>query len=322
MSYIFCIGESLVDFIAQAGIPDVGASEIFERAAGGAVSNVAVGIARLGGSAHFCGTLSRDAFGKFLLRTLAHEYVGVDDVELVDAATTLAFVARAESGERDFMFVRNPGADSLLEQTDVNERSLMKSRVLHFGGVLLSSEPARSTCLTSARNARSAGVFVSFDPNARPSLFRSHDEMVRMLREGSSLSTLVKLSDEDLLNMEIAPDDPLALFNDVTKAVVVTRGARPCAWYLRDNGQGEVSAPNITPVDTTGAGDAMMAALLWRLVWTHELKLTAASLHDAVRYGCAAGALACLHEGAIPSLPDATAVEAILSQVGSSELPN
>jgi len=319
MSYVVCVGESLVDFIAQAGIANLGASEFFSRAAGGAVSNVAVGIARLGGTAHFAGTVSRDPFGKYLVSTLAHENVNLDDVRVVDATTTFAFVARGEHGERDFMFVRHPGADSLLELGDVAEGTITRAKALHFGGVLLSSEPARSTCMALAQTARSNGVFVTFDPNARPSLFQTSEEMTRLLLAGCACANLVKLSDEDLTSMQLPPDDPRALLSDATQAVIMTRAERGCAWFLRDGSHGEVRGPRIEPVDTTGAGDACMAAILWRLLWTHDLALNAASTQDAVRYGCAAGALACLREGAIPALPTAAEVEAMVAQGAANE---
>ena len=119
--------------------------------------------------------------------------------------------------------------------------------------------------------------------------------------------------------MQLPPDDPRALLSDATEAVIMTRAERGCAWFLRDGSHGEVRGPRIEPVDTTGAGDACMAAILWRLLWTHDLALNAASTQDAVRYGCAAGALACLREGAIPALPTAAEVEAMVAQGAANE---
>src|SRR5579864_2859485 len=150
MTKIIRVGESLVDFIAQTESVDVGGSEFFRRAAGGAVSNVAVGIARLGGEVAFAGTIGGDSFGKFLLGTLAHENVNVDGVRVVDANTTLAFVARRAGGVPDFLFVRNPGADSQLEAEDFDGDTLAKAKALHFGGVLLATEPSRSACFAAA----------------------------------------------------------------------------------------------------------------------------------------------------------------------------
>lgn len=315
MSFTLCVGEALIDFVAQSQLGDLGNSEFFRRAAGGAVANVAVGIARLGGEAHFAGTLSRDTFGRFLLRTLAHENVNVDSVRVVDVPTTLAFVARGEEGERDFLFLRDPGADSLLSTADIYAHELAHARILHFGGVLLSSEPARSTCLAAAASARRAGALVSFDPNARPALFASPEEMQRSLAAGCGAAHLVKLSDEDLQAMSVPADDPSSLLNEITRAVIVTLGARGCRWITAAGEAGEVGVPHIDPVDTTGAGDAMMAAVLWRLTSAHGAKLSGSGLADAARYGCAAGAVACLREGAIPALATREELETMLPRL-------
>jgi len=125
----------------------------------------------------------------------------------------------------------------------------------------------------------------------------------------------------DSVSVVLPPDDT-ALFSATTKAIVVTRAARGAGWYLSDGSHGEVAAPRIEPVDTTGAGDAASAAILWRLIWTHHSALTREALNDAVAYGCAAGSFACLREGAIPSLPSAAQVEAMLSQVASATPQN
>lgn len=315
MSFVLCVGEALIDFVAQTRVSDVGASELFRRAAGGAVANVAVGIARLGGDVHFAGALSRDAFGRFLLRTLAHENVNVDDVRIVDAATTLAFVARGDQGARDFFFLRNPGADSQLSMADIYAHELAHARGLHFGGVLLSSDPARSTCLAAAASARRAGALVSFDPNARPQLFDSADEMKRWLIAGCASSDLVKLSEDDLADLGMQLPDARKLLNEITRAVIVSRGERGCVWMNANGESAEVQSPRVDVVDTTGAGDAMMAAILWRLGRRHGEQFSSDALADAARYGCAAGALACTREGAIPSLPTAAELESMRSRL-------
>jgi fructokinase len=307
-----CVGEALVDFIAQSEVPDVGTSEFFRRAAGGAVSNVAAAIARLGGDAAFVGTVSRDRFGKFLVRTLAHANVNVDGVRLVDAATTIAFVSRGPYGERDFMFVRNPGADSLLQPDDLDEKMLTSARALHFGGVLLAGEPARAACLAAAEVAGQAGVLVSIDVNVRASLFDSASQMRQVLLGACRLAKLVKLSSEDMSQLGFERSDPKSLLRGATQAVIVTDGANGCRFALSEEVEGKAPAPPVQAVDTTGAGDAFMGALLWRLVNTHGARLSEAALTDGVSYGCAAGALACLKEGAIAALPSASELEAFM----------
>jgi len=314
MNRIACVGEALIDFVAQTQLADVGASEYFLRAAGGAVSNVAVGIARLGGRSTFAGAIARDPFGTFLLRTLARENVDVDATRLVDASTTLAFVARGPAGARDFFFVRNPGADSLLQPDDLDAAMLKNARVVHFGGVLMSSEPGRSASLRAAEIGRSAGALVSFDPNARGALFASADEMRDELRSACRRAALVKCSIDDLSTMGVDPDDPKPLFADGVEALVVTDGDGECRWFASDGALGKALPPQVEPIDTTGAGDAFMAALLVRMVEHHDARPTSQALDDCVRYACAAGALATLQEGAIPSMPHAADVETLLAK--------
>jgi fructokinase len=321
LSFVLCVGEALIDFVAQSPVADVGSSELFRRAAGGAVANVAVGIARLGSDAHFAGTISSDPFGHYLLRTLAHEGVNVDGVRTVREATTLAFVARGEHGERDFLFVRNPGADSCLDLADLADldaRQLSRARTLHFGGVLLSTEPARSACLGAASAALRAGALVSFDANVRANLWSSPDEMRRTSLAGCARATLVKLSEEDAQALGIDVSDATALLNETTRVVVLTRGAHGATTWLRGGETIQTAAPVVEPIDTTGAGDAATAGILWRLLHMNN-ELSATTLTDAVRFGCAAGALACLREGAIPSLPTAAAVEAMLARSASAD---
>jgi fructokinase len=285
---------------------------MFRRAAGGAVSNVAVGIARLGGSAAFVGAVSRDAFGKFLLQTLAHENVNVDATRLVDANTTLAFVARGPEGERAFEFVRNPGADSTLTAADLDSEFIARARVVHFGGVLLSAEPGKSATLRAAALGRNAGALVTFDPNARPALFTSAHDMRSTLRSACAQADLIKCSTEDLAAMGLERDAAPELVAGATQAVVVTDGPHEVAWMCRDGARGTWTPPKVKPVDTTGAGDAFMAALLVCLVDEHHAHISAEALAAAVPFASAAGAFACLKEGAIPSLPRAEDISKML----------
>jgi fructokinase len=314
MSYVACIGEALIDFAAQAGTADIGASELFRRAAGGAVANVSVGIARLGGNAHFIGAMSDDPFGQYLLCTLSAEKVNVAHVRIVKTQTTLAFVARGPRGARDFLFLRNPGADSQLSAADVNDTNIAGAAVVHFGGVLLATEPARAACFAAAAAGRRLGALVTFDPNARENLWSSHEEMRRVLIAGCKAENVVKLSDDDARALGINPSNISELLNETTRAVVLTLGQRGAAFALPGEPMCEVRNAAIEAVDTTGAGDAVSAALLWRLK-KYNYQLDAKALLDAVRYGCAAGAAKCLKEGAIPGLPTVEEVQAMLARL-------
>ncbi len=145
------------------------------------------------------------------------------------------------------------------------------------------------------------------------------------LREGCSLAHLIKLSDEDLAAIGAPSDDPRRLFEGATEAIALTRGAAGASWFTKDGESGTVRAPRVEAVDTTGAGDATTAGVLHVLASKMRRggargatavrdAVRADVLDVAVRYGCAAGTLACLREGAIPSLQTPEAVEAMLSR--------
>ncbi|HEY7993100.1 MAG: carbohydrate kinase [Candidatus Eremiobacterales bacterium] len=310
MSRIVCVGETFVDLLGEPELADIGASEYFQRAAGGAVSNVAIGVARLGGDVAFVGAVGRDPFGKFLVRTLAHENVGVDGVRTVDTATSLIFVARGRDGAREFYPVGCPGADVRLSPDDLDVAELGKARCIHFGGVTLADQPGRSACLAAATIGREHGL-VTFDPNPRPAIFGSVTQMRTVLMEACEAAHLVKCSEEDLDALGISGRDPAKLLRGSVRAAVVTAGSSGCRFATAAGGAGEVRAPRVDVVDTTGAGDAFMAALIWRLCEHHKSDIGAESIAEAAVWATAAGALACTRVGAIDGLPRADEVEAM-----------
>ena len=123
MADFLSLGEMLIDFTpagrTPAGIP------LFEQNPGGAPANVAVQAARLGVSAGFIGKVGRDMFGAFLQQTL--EQNGVETANLcfsAATATSLAFVQLSESGDRDFSFYRDPGADRQRRFEEVDKTKL------------------------------------------------------------------------------------------------------------------------------------------------------------------------------------------------------
>ena len=314
MSRTVCVGETFVDLLAETEIADVGASEYFRRAAGGAVSNVAIGIARLGGAVAFVGTVGRDPMGRFLVRTLAHENVNVDGVRVVDARTSVVLVSRGPQGRRDFFPLNSPGAESLLAVSDLDRDALAAAQCVHFGGVTLAAEPSRSACMAAAEIGSASGM-VSFDPNVRPRIFADHTEMRRVITRACEAAHLVKCSAEDLAALGREDCDPAALLRGATQAAVGTHGPEGCRWATADGSSGSAGAPRVDVVDTTGAGDAFMAGLLWRLCAAHRATISASAMSDAVRWATVAGALACTSVGAIPSLPRYEGLEAMLQSM-------
>lgn len=91
------------------------------------------------------------------------------------ARTALAFVTLKHNGEREFMFYRNPSADMLLKESELNMGIIKQAKIFHYGSISLISEPCRSAHIAAMRAAKEAGILLSYDPNVRLPLWPSAD---------------------------------------------------------------------------------------------------------------------------------------------------
>ncbi len=163
---------------------------------GGAPANVAVGIARLGGTSGFIGRVGDDPFGALMQRTLLTE--GVDITYLKQDEwhrTSTVLVDLNDQGERSFTFMVRPSADLFLETTDLP--CWRHGEWLHLCSIALSAEPSRTSAFTAMTAIRHAGGFVSFDPNIREDLWQDEHLLRLCLRQALQLADVVKLSEEE-----------------------------------------------------------------------------------------------------------------------------
>jgi sugar/nucleoside kinase (ribokinase family) len=312
-----CLGELLVDF-CQTGTNGSG-YPVYEANPGGAPANVAVALARWGLRSGFIGKVGRDALGRFLAATL--EETGVDCGHLLfsDRPTTMAMVSTGDGGERSFDFLRNGAADTDLQPAELEPQWVGATRIFHFGSVSLTTDPVRSATLAAVDQARAGGALISFDPNLRPALWASLAEAREWMLRGAQGADVIKVSEEELtflLGGEDLPLEPAARrFHRETGAqlLFVTLGANGCLW-VNAQGSGAVPAPRVNPVDTTGAGDAFVAGVIYRLIRSGQplATLKPENLEAMVRFANAAGALTTEKRGAIPALPHLDAITALL----------
>src|SRR5438045_2825404 len=142
---VVCLGEALIDFVADTAGVSLAECPGFRKAPGGAPANVAVGLARLGVPAAFLGKVGDDPFGRFLEQTFAAAGVDTRFMRFDPGVRTgLAFVSLQADGERDFVFYRNPSADMLYRADEVPEDALDGCRLYHFGSITLIQEPSRA----------------------------------------------------------------------------------------------------------------------------------------------------------------------------------
>ena len=312
MGQLYSIGEVLIDFIPlQKGRPLKDVTS-FERAPGGAPANVAAAVAKYGGSASMITKIGEDAFGDFICDQLSAVGVKTDKVlRTTDANTGLAFVSLQENGDRDFSFYRNPSADLLLTEEEVKDEWFTKNDILHFCSVDLVESPMKRAHIKAIKSIISKGGIVSFDPNVRLPLWKNPEACKNTILDFIPLSHIVKISDEELEFITDITDVEEAistLFRGEVKAIIYTKGSKGAELYLNDKNF-ESKGFKVEVQDTTGAGDAFIGGILFKLL---EKKATQVNLvelfeknyQEFLTFANASGALTTTSKGAISSLPD------------------
>lgn len=294
---VWVLGDAVVDLLPESDgrlLP----------CPGGAPANVAVGIARLGGTSGFIGRVGDDPFGALMQRTLLTE--GVDITYLKQDEwhrTSTVLVDLNDQGERSFTFMVRPSADLFLETTDLP--CWRHGEWLHLCSIALSAEPSRTSAFTAMTAIRHAGGFVSFDPNIREDLWQDEHLLRLCLRQALQLADVVKLSEEEwrLISGKIQNDqDICALAKEYEIAMLlVTKGAEGVVVCYR----GQVhhfAGMSVNCVDSTGAGDAFVAGLLTGLSST-GLSTDEREMRRIIDLAQRCGALAVTAKGAMTALP-------------------
>jgi fructokinase len=317
---VLCIGEALVDFVSRERGETLETATQYTAATGGAPANVAAGLAKLGRQAQLIATVGDDAFGRKVLHDL--QALGVVCTLRVDPDhfTTLAFVQQGKAGQHDFAFCS--GAHDYLLPAQVTEQTVRGARVLHYGSISLRAPQSREATLKAIAIARSAGVLTSCDPNWRPNLWPDSEQGCQAMADAVAQADLLRISRADLAFLAPGYGHDFAAALAATdfrgQLAVVTLGVDG-AWYQAGAHSGQVQTPHVEVVETTGAGDAFTAALLDSLL-AHDLAISSiddATLRAIMQRACAAGALTATGYGAIPSLPDAASLEAMLRMVSA-----
>jgi fructokinase len=321
------VGEALIDLIPTTD--RAGDRPCYRPHPGGAAANAAVALARLGGSARFVGKLARDSFGLLLLQVLQARAVDTRFAPIsAQGNTALALVTLQAEGEREFTFYRQQTADTLLEPDELDTRAWDDVVLCHAGSVLLAQEPARAATLAALEQARQRHLSVSFDVNARPALWTSETELRAYLGWTLAYIDLLKFSAEEAHFLDPArqqPLDPLdtaglqalahTLLARGPTLVIITRGPLG-ALLCTIRHTIAVPAATLQAIDTTGAGDAFMGAVLYWLGAQDRTGVPdlAALTDDELRrlgiFACTAAGLSCTRPGGIASLPSLREVEA------------
>ncbi len=312
MKDVFCIGELLIDFVAENQGNDLSKADVFTKKAGGAPANVACAIAKLGGNGKFVGSVGNDPFGEFLLAVLRQNKVDISHAQKTKTFTTLAFVSLSEDGERDFVFSR--GADKELNYDPELKKSI-KGNILHLGAATaLLGGALEKAYARYFFDALTQGAFISFDPNFRGDLWKGEEDcFVKKCMPFIEKADLGKFSLEEaqLLSGKTNLEECCDFLHEVgTKIITITLGADGTL-VSTANSKHTIPSIAVKPIDTTGAGDAFIGCLLYQIASLkdpNEVLEDTALLLQMVENANKAGAITTTGYGAIPSLPESDAI--------------
>ncbi|GLJ39569.1 hypothetical protein SUGI_0808460 [Cryptomeria japonica] len=316
---VVCFGEMLIDFVPTVGEVSLAEAPAFVKAPGGAPANVAVAIARLGGQSAFVGKVGDDEFGHMLASILRENKVMDQGIRFdSNARTALAFVTLKVDGEREFMFYRNPSADMLLHESELDRDLIQKASIFHYGSISLIAEPTRSAHLAAMEVAREGGALLSYDPNLRLPLWPSAEKARKGILSIWDKADSIKVSDEEVAFL--TGGDPnsdevvMSLWHPRLTLLLVTFGQKGCKYYTKSF-SGMVASISVKAIDTTGAGDAFVGGLLNQIVNDMSVLKDEQKLKEALRFANGCGAITTTKKGAIPALPDKSAVLELLKNI-------
>ena len=311
---VICVGEMLIDFVCTDTNMGLVNGVNYVKKPGGAPANVAACIGKLGGCASLVASVGSDPFGEFLIQVVKKYNVNTEHVSVLPMSTTFAFVSLAENGEREFAF--NRGADEQLALDDASIDSLTDNAILHLGSATaLLGGKLDNSYLQLAQASKRKGNVICFDPNFRIDLWRGREaEFITRCNSYFALADIVKVSDEELVLLSKKEDmaSGCQYFHELgVKVVLVTLGPDGC--FVSQNGRHYiVPAYEINAVDTTGAGDSFIGAMLFQMAQTDPGEnFYQEDFKGFIEFAGKVSGLVCAKIGAMTALPTLAEVEAM-----------
>ena len=304
MAKLISIGEALIDQVKQ-GVKLIG------KFTGGAPTNVAAMVANLGQSSVLLTKIGDDDEGKMILETLRQLGVDTNHIKITDAHdTTVAKVQVDKKGQRTFTFDRRNAADLFLTKEDIDPSLFEAGDILHFGSVNLVPSLSRKAHEFAIDLAKKNNLILSFDPNLRFNLWPNPLALREAVKEFMLGVDIFKVTEEEL-NF-IFPDMSIeAAIEKVFQAritwLILSKGDQGLVAYQAKQKPIIIKGNKVKAIDTTGAGDALIGALLTKIlsagITKAKLATSALKMKEYLSFANDVAALSTTKSGAIESFP-------------------
>lgn len=291
---VLAIGECMAE-LAPSHAPDM-----FNLGFAGDTFNTAWYLAQLapdiGVSYYSC--VGDDALSHNLMAFMEKSKIDTSAIQSLPNKTIGLYLISLENGERSFSYWRGQSAARCLaDHSDHLEEAIASADVIYFSGITLGilTPDRRKAFLSVLRSARARGKTVAFDPNLRPKLWVSGDEMTTAIMEGAAVCDIALPSFEDEASWfhDATPNATAERYlNAGAKTIIVKNGAE-AVHFAHGNIRGDVAVePVVDVVDTTAAGDSFNAGFFADF-------LTESALEDAIKRACHLSRRVVQHKGAL-----------------------
>tara|TARA_B100000945_G_scaffold140235_1_gene112314 strand:+ start:343 stop:1359 length:1017 start_codon:yes stop_codon:yes gene_type:complete len=326
---VIAIGEALIDRLGPPGgdpSTDLPVSNCF----GGAPANVACALSRLGANVSFIGCLGNDIYGENFKNLLIQRGINTSGLQQDNLRPTRVVLVRRDSnGERFFEGFEGDKGLGFADQAISREQIIRdwplvaeKAQWLVAGTIPLASDISSKAFLWCIENALNAGIKIAVDLNWRPTFWRNQvskffepsmkekNQIFSILKKVS----LIKLAKEEaqwFFNTSDPTEISLSFSN--RPSVVVTDGSNPISWRLNNKTGKSFAIIPSSVVDTTGAGDAFTAGLIYKIISIELDQISQEIAEDIIRFGIACGSHVCMGVGAIDAQPYLEDIDNLLS---------
>ena len=319
---ICAFGDILVDMTPMPRSPN--GNFVYESNVGGTAANMAAACARFGLKILLVGKVGNDIMGNQCIRLSARMGVDISGIATdPNAFTTLSFVTLVD-GERSFSFSRKNAADIAITMADVPVEKALNCKIFYFSGMCLTDEPVRSTTLQLVKQMKEHGKLICIDVNYRDRLWQSEEDFVETIPQVYPYLDIYKSSEEEifLLSGEDSLEKATAKINSYGIHLVIVSCGKKGAFFRLDEQCGYLNTFDTKPVDTTGAGDCFMSAVLYKIHNRGGLDgLRMDELKNIIEFANAAGAVSITGRGGASSMPTIEDVERCRSEVPKLLIP-
>ena len=298
---VIALGELLIDFTMN-GQSEQG-NDLFEACPGGAPCNVLAMLNEMGKKTAFIGKVGKDQFGKLLRNTLND--IGIDTSNLFTDSTvntTLAFVHTFPDGDREFSFYRNPGADMMLTEDEINTTFISQAKIFHFGTLSMTQDSVRAATKKAVKAAKE-----------RSSLELAKEQM----NYGFSQCDILKISDNEIqfVTGKEDYDEGIRCLQEKYQIplILLTMGKEGSRAYYKGM-RVECSGFSVKTIETTGAGDTFMGSVLNYLLEHDFNNLTEKQLEELLKLANAAAAIVTTRKGVIRAIPKKSEIEELIQR--------